>query len=52
MGLLDSIIFGVALGVSGAFDKDKKQIKQLRMVQPWEQALVLAENGLWQIPLD
>ena len=24
MGLLDSIIFGVALGVSGAFDKDKK----------------------------
>ena len=27
MGLLDSIIFGVALGVSGAFDKDKKTDK-------------------------
>ena len=41
MGLLDSIIFGVALGVSGAFDKDKKQIKQLLMVQHWEQAVIL-----------
>lgn len=52
MGLLDSVIFGVALGVSGAFDKNKKQIKHLHMVRQREQALVPAEIRIWQILLD
>ena len=54
MGLFDSksSFIGVALGVSGAFDKSRKTNKELLLEQPLERALVSVKSGQWLIPLD